>query len=81
MKWLTKFPEVIAGAFWLYQHRGDLRQFKNLPSDVLPAVLDFLFTIAKCGADAKLTPKEQSVLLKKYWALVNQIKGVEGNGT
>ena len=47
-------------------------------SDVLPLAVDLIEEIhASIGDDGKMTKKEQSKLLKKFWAVVKEIKKKE----
>ena len=47
-------------------------------ADVLPLAVDLIEAIhAAIGDDGKMTKKEQSKLLKKFWAIVKEIKEKE----
>ena len=47
-------------------------------SDVLPLAIDLIEEInTSIGDDGKMTKKEQSKLLKKFWAVVKEIKKKE----
>lgn len=47
-------------------------------SDVLPLAIDLIEEInTSVGDDGKMTKKEQSKLLKKFWAVVKEIKKKE----